>query len=259
MVVDEAAYVAKGLFFETILPLLEMKVAALICISTPLDELNWFSSLLEAKDEETGDLFFFVVRIGLVCKACLQLPQAEMGKCSHKVDQIPPWKSGPRHKRVQSLYRFDKEDRGLRETAGIIIGAENTVFSITQLRKLFDAETMPIYTPDPNYIPDRILLVADPDAGGPSSLAIMSGFIVHSHPTLPYGTMVVPLPLPIPSHTHTHPSRYKPIEKELFNDNACGIYNHDAMQKGTYMVGCVGEVKGEHRHLKGEMLELFPK
>lgn len=72
---DEAAYVNKGLFFETIVPLLGMQTAALICISTPLTEMNWFSALLNAKDED-GSLFFNIVRIGLVCKKCMKLSQA---------------------------------------------------------------------------------------------------------------------------------------------------------------------------------------
>ena len=102
---DEAAYVNKGLFFETIVPLLGMQTAALICISTPLTERNWFSALLNAKEED-GSPFFNIVRIGLVCKKCLKLSQAEMSSCRHMENKLPPWKDSSRNARMKILYKY---------------------------------------------------------------------------------------------------------------------------------------------------------
>lgn len=97
---DEAAYVPKGLFFETIVPLLEMQRAALICISTPLDELNWFSALLDVRDELTGDFFFYVVRIGLICKKCLQLPHEVRAAALLPPPDLHPYLAPPTFRHV---------------------------------------------------------------------------------------------------------------------------------------------------------------
>ena len=46
-----------AVFYEVVVPLLELDKTALICISTILDSFNFYSKLLELKDEN-GDPFF---------------------------------------------------------------------------------------------------------------------------------------------------------------------------------------------------------
>ena len=48
-----------AVFYEVVVPLLELDRTALICISTILDPLNYYSKLLELKDER-GEPFFQV-------------------------------------------------------------------------------------------------------------------------------------------------------------------------------------------------------
>ena len=46
---EEAAFMALDVFFEVIVPLLEMETTALIAISTPLDGMNFYSEMFELK------------------------------------------------------------------------------------------------------------------------------------------------------------------------------------------------------------------
>lgn len=87
--------------------------------------------------------------------------------------------------------RYDSYDRNLRENAGIVIGNENTVFSIEDLRYLFGKKTMPLYQSTRDKVPHAIFITADPDAGGPSELAVVSGFMVRHSPDMRYGSVVV--------------------------------------------------------------------
>ena len=65
IIIDEAAAINARLFYETIVPLLEMRVTSLIAISTPLDEFNFFSKILNLHDDD-GHPFFDTIHIGLV-------------------------------------------------------------------------------------------------------------------------------------------------------------------------------------------------
>lgn len=65
---------------EVVVPLLELDRTALICISTILDPCNYYSKLLELKDEN-GDSFFQVHRFTLACDACIEAGTPE--QCTH--------------------------------------------------------------------------------------------------------------------------------------------------------------------------------
>ena len=69
-----------AVFYEVVVPLLELDRTALICISTILDPLNYYSKLLELKDER-GEPFFQVHKFIMACDACLEkgTPQS----CTH--------------------------------------------------------------------------------------------------------------------------------------------------------------------------------
>jgi hypothetical protein len=184
------------LFFETIIPLLEMVVTCLIAISTPLNEFNFFSKLLTLKDDQ-GEPFFDVIHIGLVCDECMKLENySEQLKCQHKRDTLPPWKSAARNERFKKLYvETGNASLGLRENAGVVANDHKTVFP----RKLFEGLLV-------DQKPERLLdigrlnievpllwITCDPDADGPSEMAIVSGFINTRYPNvLPHFAYVVP-------------------------------------------------------------------
>lgn len=114
-----------------------------------------------------------------------------MIRCTHNHTQLPPWKNQARHQRTAALYKLDSAARGLRENMGVVTSTENAAFRKADVCHLLDAASMPRYESSEAYRPDRIVVVADPDAGGHSELALVSGYFVGRHRTLPYGTFVV--------------------------------------------------------------------
>lgn len=81
------------------MPILELTNTALLCISTPLDEFNYYSKLVEQKDEN-GNPFFKTIKAGRVCDDCSRLPHEQMLKCDHIKDGAH-WKNPHKLKRLK--------------------------------------------------------------------------------------------------------------------------------------------------------------
>lgn len=75
-------------FYEVLVPLMEVEGTATICISTPLGPYNFYSSLTRARDER-GRLVFNVLHV--------------------KGTNPPPWKTQSSRSRIKAIY-------GARET-----------------------------------------------------------------------------------------------------------------------------------------------
>ena len=67
--------------------------------STPQDEFNYYSKLVEQKDEH-GRPFFKTIRAGRICDECGRLPYEQMIKCDHVPDGAH-WKSSYKLKRLK--------------------------------------------------------------------------------------------------------------------------------------------------------------
>ena len=87
-------------FFEVIVPLLEMERTSLICISTILESFNFYSKLLDLRDTE-GNPLFETLRFELICEACKASDTPE--KCTHMLHLVPRWQSAERHKRIKMV------------------------------------------------------------------------------------------------------------------------------------------------------------
>ena len=82
VILEEAAHMDKKVFFEVVVPLLGVKHTAVLAISTPDDEFNYYTQLLELG-------LFKVIKIGLTCEACEAMGLA----CTHKIRRLPHWKT----------------------------------------------------------------------------------------------------------------------------------------------------------------------
>ncbi len=80
-----------SVFYEVVVPLLEMGHAVLIMISTPVDSFNFYSILLQLKDPDTGHPLFLIYEVELICNRCKTKEHPE--KCKHKLHYLPWWKS----------------------------------------------------------------------------------------------------------------------------------------------------------------------
>ena len=168
IVIDEAAHISLDLFYETIVPILELTNTALLAISTPLDEFNYYSKLVEQKDEN-GDPFFKTIKAGRVCDDCMRLPYDQMIKCDHVPDGAH-WKNPHKLKRLKVLYEGD-EARAARELGGIPASDFTACFQKPDIEKLY---TNPHITT--TRMPDCLYLTVDPNGGGASDMGCASGY-----------------------------------------------------------------------------------
>ncbi len=74
----------QSVFQAVVVPLLGVRHTALLAISTPDDEFNFYSELFELKNDRGGELFK-TIRIGLACEAC----QANGLRCEHLNHRLP--------------------------------------------------------------------------------------------------------------------------------------------------------------------------
>ena len=80
---EEAAFMPPSLFFEVVLPLLEVDKTSMLAISTPSPEgnMNFYTTMMDSKDPNTGKPMFKVLKVGLACDACQAAGIAS--ECTH--------------------------------------------------------------------------------------------------------------------------------------------------------------------------------
>ena len=162
---EEAAFMALDVFFEVIVPLLEMETTALIAISTPLDGMNFYSEMFELKGGD-GLPLFNTLRIGLSCAKCQAAGKA--ADCTHMKDIIPPWKSAAKFDMVKAIYG-DRKDLLARESMGQITSDQCSVFPEKLINKMMERPEYKMRNPA-RYI----FLGVDPNGGGASEMAIIT-------------------------------------------------------------------------------------
>ena len=102
IVVDEAAYISYDLLAQTIIPVLMQSKTCLIAITTPRESEHFFSALLRLIDPKSKKPIFNVLRIGDPCEECKKTETPWL--CSHKMDELPPWKSNQKQSKYLPIY-----------------------------------------------------------------------------------------------------------------------------------------------------------
>jgi hypothetical protein len=96
--------------FEVILPLMTMRQASLLCISTPAtDPHNHFTELMSSKLVRT-------LPISLLCETCRDSNQVA---CPHRIDDIPSWSSVEDREWAKNAYGSGRREQYMRETVGL--------------------------------------------------------------------------------------------------------------------------------------------
>ena len=162
---EEAAFMSLDVFFQVVLPLLEMDTTALIAISTPLDGLNFYSEMFELKGADNKPLFN-TLRVGLACDRCIKAGKST--ECTHMKDIIPPWKSAAKFDMVKSVYG-DRKDLLARESMGQITNDAASVFSQKQVDILMRKPLWRL-----KNAAQYVYLGVDPNGGGTSDFAIVT-------------------------------------------------------------------------------------
>ena len=166
LILEEAAYVDPGFFYETVAPLLCMSQTTMIAISTLTSSVNFYSRLIKMRNKTTGAPLFNIFQVELACPACIEKGAAS--QCVHRLHLIPRWQSSDRHTTLKTIMQ-DRPDLIESELAGLAFDAAQTVFRSTDLEVMFSQPAPPL------VVNEDVHIFIDPAAGGPGSdYAILS-------------------------------------------------------------------------------------
>lgn len=167
LILEEAAYIKESVFHEVVLPLIGVNNVAVLGISTPDNEFNYYSELVNMKkktrpgdpnSDDTSEGVFHVLEFGLHCEDCAK----RRIKCLHKDIELPEWKSRKRQELTEELMSSNMA-RMQRELQGMIIGS--SVFCFNEYsRAMFDAQPYRFENKPP-----VLHLGIDPSGGGEGS------------------------------------------------------------------------------------------
>jgi len=181
------AYMDETFFHETVLPLVAREGACLIGISTPLTAANFFTKLVTFKNDD-GSLFFKTLHIELICNECRKKKKKdvkEMIQCPHNLHKLPTWRPKERQDRLRIISEhFGDPNMGARELFGEITEDFGNALPTDEIEAVFSEDlkvaSQFLTTENPTFI----LVAIDPNYGGQSETAIVSGyFIVERHNT----------------------------------------------------------------------------
>ena len=145
-----------GVFYEVIVPLMEMEGAATICISTPNSSFNFYSELTELRDDK-GDLLFNVIKVGTVCHRCLGTERETT--CNHPTGDKPDWKRETSEK-MRAIYGH-RTTLFMREVTGNVADAENLAFEARDLKAFFKRPP----AKHPHASVAKVFVALDPNGG----------------------------------------------------------------------------------------------
>ena len=154
---EEAAYMDPAVFYEVIVPLMEVQGTATICISTPAGTWNFYSELTELRDDR-GDLVFNVIQVGMVCDRCKGTEREH--ECQHPTGDRPEWKPDDTFDKVKAIYG-NRRTLLQREVMGQIADDMNQAFRTNDLKAFF---TGPCHR-EPHGPVDVVYVAVDPNGG----------------------------------------------------------------------------------------------
>ena len=99
IILEEAAYVDPGFFYETVAPLMTIERTCFLAISTLRDEINFYTRLMRMRERDTGQPIFTILQIQLACDKCKE--EGKGSDCVHLLHLVPRWQSGERHRRLK--------------------------------------------------------------------------------------------------------------------------------------------------------------
>ena len=145
-----------------------MKNTALLCLSSPEGDSNYYSGLMNLK-KENGDSFFNTIDCFQICKKCLKLERVKQINCTH-IKSTAHWLSSKKIRELKQLYKASPED-AIREFGGVVVSDYRPALRKEEVEQCFAAERV-----DTTHPPKYIFTACDPNGGGPSQMSIVSGY-----------------------------------------------------------------------------------
>lgn len=106
LICEEAAYMDLGVFYEVVVPILEMEEACIIFITTPLGSFNFHSAFSRMRDSK-GRKVINCIKVGLICKKCRETDHPE--ECPHMKGRRPSWKSEDKFQNLIKVLMQDQQ------------------------------------------------------------------------------------------------------------------------------------------------------
>ena len=160
IILEEAAQVVPGFFYETVAPLLIVGNTTLLAISTLTSEVNFYSRLIKMRDKTTGAPLFTILSVELACAACKS--EGKAADCVHMLHLVPRWQSADRHVKLKTIMQ-DRPDLIESELSGLAFDSLQQIFKAPLLDTMFSQQC-----PTP-ILNEGVHLFIDPAAGGPQS------------------------------------------------------------------------------------------
>ena len=149
IIVDEAAHVDPALFYKVIVPILQLRNTCLLALSSPEGDSNYYSELMNLKDDTTGEMFFKIVDCVMVCAECKKLERSEWLRCNH-VKQTAFWLDSRKTHRIKMLYKTDPA-LAAREIQGVVVSDYMPCFQKHDVEAVFALPPV-VCTAPPRYL-----------------------------------------------------------------------------------------------------------
>jgi hypothetical protein len=162
VILEEASFIPPELFQTIIVPLLGVGGTAVLGISTPQGEDNYYSELVDLVDIYDNKPIFKTIHVRQACQACIDNDIAD--KCKHLRDQLPSWKPIGNQDKVEAIMGAANKDTFIRENQGVIKGSSSCVFRKKTIEKF---ASRPFY--EFTRKPSIIYIGIDPSGGGDQS------------------------------------------------------------------------------------------
>ncbi len=157
-----------AVFQQVVSPLLGMGRVTLLGISTPdKDEDNYYTQLMQARDEVTNRHYFKNVVTQLPCKRCRMFKRPT--ECEDTSHMLPRWKAPSRMAMLNQILASQSKLHS-RENMGVLDGEDQSVFARSAVLQFFEQPEMPL-----RHDPGVVYVAIDPSGGGSlSDYAILS-------------------------------------------------------------------------------------
>lgn len=169
-ILEEAAYIPRGILTQIIAPMLKVSNSVLIAISTHNGEENYYSRLMLDPDP-IMDRLFIRLRVDLVCASCKRRG-LNPNQCTHKAFANPAWLLGSNESRVKKL--IGDEETYAREVMGAFMSNRNGVFQASWLEHLDTKPPRPLDRVRHRRRGCFLFSMIDPAGGGDSASAIVT-------------------------------------------------------------------------------------
>jgi hypothetical protein len=171
-VLEEAAYIPRGILTQIIAPMLKVSNSVLVALSTHQGEENYYSRLFNDQSPEM-DKLFIRLRIELICDECKLLGKAP-GECKHRAHLNPNWLLTSNENRVKKLMGDDEETYA-REVLGAFWSGKKNTFQQSWIDIL---QNKPPEILDADMTKTSFLFTMIDPAGGGSSRTAISTILV---------------------------------------------------------------------------------